>query len=236
MKPKVIIATPVRAANTDTAVISVGYHNFVYDLMLNMGAEHLDGAITFSCDVVRGRNRLAAKVLREKPDCTHVLWVDDDQWADNWRIVPWMIGTGEDLIGAPYTNKKPPLRWVHQAWSDSPSIPDERGVVDVMGLGFGFTLTSRRCLEKLTNVAEHYQDTPNPHMVGNIFGQLYDQPDPQAPQVLLSEDYSFCKRWRDLGGKVKLLPAGVIYHSGAYPWSAKDIVGALPEKIPDLIK
>jgi hypothetical protein len=66
--------------------------------------------------------------------------------------------------------------------------------------------------------------------VPNIFGQLYDRvtdsPDPED-EVLLSEDYSFCKRWRDLGGKVLLYTrAGVVRHAGYYAWSARDFPGA----------
>ena len=215
-----ILATPVRAADDRTAIVTIGYHNFVC-AMMTRGADRIDGSITFCADIVRGRNRIAAKILRDKPNATHVLWCDDDQWPHTLDVVDRMVSSGEDVIGAVYTNKREPLRFVFQPWVDgeAPKV-DERGIADVRGVGFGFTMTSRSCLERMAASVRWYRDLPDDHDVPNMFEMAYDRY--ADADVFLSEDYAFCKRWRDLGGRIKLLSTDIIYHSGAKAWSAKD--------------
>jgi hypothetical protein len=75
--------------------------------------------------------------------------------------------------------------------------------------------------------ARKYTDHPNKHVISNIFGQLYEPIGPdKSPETdsLSSEDYSFCKRWRDLGGRVMVyLNAGRIVHAGSHGWSVRDM-------------
>lgn len=242
MTPSLIVATPVRAAEMHAASVSLGYAEMLLKLHRLLPVEVLAGSLTFATDIVRGRNRIAAKILREHPDATHVLWLDDDQWAEDVAIVPELLALGVDVVGAPYTNKRQPLRWVHQ---DLPAQginryfaagpPPREGLVEVAGVGFGFTLTSTACLRQLSAAERVYTDHPNPHRVANIFGQLYHHPAqdqgvevPEADQALLSEDYSFCLRWRRAGGKVYLYTAaGIVHHAGAHAWSAREMPGAV---------
>lgn len=183
--------------------------------------------VSISRDPIRARNRLAAMVLQEPSlaQVTHVLWLDDDQWADDPGIVQRMLDTGEHLIGAPYTGKQHPVQPV-------PVLLDSRTpqgeLLEVRGLGFGFTLTSRACLEKMTATARIYTDHPDARKVGNLFGQLYDQvvigSDSSDADMLLSEDLSFCKRWRDLGGRVVMYTGpGVVLHAGPHAFSIMDM-------------
>jgi hypothetical protein len=83
----------------------------------------------------------------------------------------------------------------------------------------------------MSDAARKYTDIPNPHRVANIFGQLYERLTPgndQEEECLLSEDYSFCKRWRDMGGKIQLFTrAGIIFHAGSHAWSAREKEGAV---------
>jgi hypothetical protein len=183
---------------------------------------------------VRGRNRIAAKVLRDHPEATHVLWLDDDQWAEDPRVVGEMIALDLDVVGAPYTNKGA-TRWVHRCLPVQEPPPADSPVLEVAALGFGFTLTSTSCLRHLSAIERYYTDHPNPHRVANIFGQLFhhpamDQGVDVAPedQALLSEDYSFCLRWGRLGGKVYLYTrAGLVMHAGAHAWSAREMPGGV---------
>src|SRR5580658_754855 len=229
--PRIVLATPIDAPDLLSADVKLGYRIFVESLK---AAGIVTTEMDFAPDVVRARNRVTARILAEHPGMTHVLWLDSDMWADDPRIVQEMAVTGHDLIAAPYTNKRAPMRWIHQTL-DAPQ-PEQEGILEVKYVGFGFTMTSRRCLERVSETNRRYRDWPNPLKVPNIFGQLYDRvtdsPDPED-EVLLSEDYSFCKRWRDLGGKVLLhTKACVVRHAGAHAWSAKDFpgVGASPKQ------
>lgn len=220
-----LVATPVRGAELWAASVSAGYAEASRALAALMPVHT---RLLFALDVVRARNR-AVSLLLSEPDLaavTHVLWWDDDQWPEDVSIVRDMIALGLPVVGAPYTNKRHPVRWVHQPWGDGRK-PDERGLLDVRGVGMGFTLTSRACLEAMAEDARRtgdwYWDAPTPRECPNLFGQLYD--DFGGRRVLLSEDFSFCKRWRERhDGRVHVYGhAGFVFHAGAHAWSAAEM-------------
>jgi hypothetical protein len=223
---KLAICTPVRASDPYSAHVTVGYSEFRLALQRALPIEEISHSVSFCTDIVRARNRIAAHVLRELEDVTHVFWLDDDEWADDAGLVRKMLDTGEDFISAPYSNKKKPVRWVHQFLNEKPEVKGDR--LEVRGVGMGFTLISRHCLQRLSNAAETYWDLPNHHQVANIFGQLYDEA-PTGQRMLLSEDFSCCKRWRDLGGKVMIYAGAgnIVNHAGPYAFSARDIEGGV---------
>lgn len=233
MTPHLVIATPVRAAEMHAASVSLGYAEMLLRLQRVLPVEVLAGSLTFAADIVRGRNRIAAKVLREHPSATHVLWLDDDQWVDDVGVVAELLALGVDVVGAPYTNKRQPLRWVHQHLQ--PPAAPVGDLLEVAGVGFGFTLTSTRALCELSAAERVYTDHPNPHRLANLFGQLFHHPAleqgvkvPEADQALLSEDYSFCLRWRRRGGRVYLYTkAGLVHHAGPHAWSAREMPGGV---------
>src|SRR5579862_1407274 len=167
---KVAIATPVRGANPRTALAPLGYGEFIRRLCRSLPA--LDPVFTFTLDPVRARNRLAAQVLRDCPQAGGILWIDDDEFfedsADGVRVISEMLATNEDLIGVPYTNKHPPIRWVHELLPTRHE-PDERGCLRVAKLGFGMTYTSRAGLEAMARISRLYRDWPHPHKIPDLF-------------------------------------------------------------------
>ena len=225
---RLAVATPVRGADDYCAQVTVGYHKSVRALERLMTVECIPLEITYGLDCVRARNRIAATILRDYPAITHTIWWDDDQWPDDPRLVQVLLQTGEDLIGAAYTRKREPVKWVHQHLMADFPVTDY--LMPVAGLGFGFTLTSTRCLRTMSDAATRYTDYPLPHKVANIFGMDYvrigssDDPDDVA---LHSEDFSFCERWRRLGGRAMLFAGGLVEHAGTKRYSAKDIPGGV---------
>lgn len=193
-----LVVTPVRGAEPEAALVSLGWANF----RLQLG-QHSYTQVTY--EPVLARNRLAAMAL-EDPKMRAVLWLDDDQYAKDPAVVQRMLDTREDLIGAPYARKKRPIEWAHRKmpWG--------------LGLGFGFTITSRRCLEKMTKASRIYTDRADgvTRRVGDLFDHLYSGPSEDDEKY--SEDISFCKRWVDLGGKPALYGdgAGEIMHVGGH--------------------
>lgn len=219
---RIVIATPVDGAAVWEARVTLGYAENLRWLGKELAIEAVVGV---GDDVVRSRNRLAHIAMREFPRMTHVLWWDDDNWPEDRGCVSRMVGLGVDVVGAPYTSKRSPPSWVHQLLQPCP--PERDGLLSVRSVGFGFTLTTRRCLERMCAAERRYTDWPRPDKISNIFGHLYDQPygsvDPED-EALLSEDFSFCKRWRAMGEAVYIYNgAGRIWHSGTKAWSASDI-------------
>jgi hypothetical protein len=225
-----VVATPVGGAETWLATLSCGYSESLRLLSHEM---RVDTVVDFAEDVVRARNRIAGTVLRDYPEATHVLWWDGDQWPEERRIVREMMESGADVIGAPYTNKRQPVRWIHRPMRSAP--PPVDGVLQVEAVGFGFTMTTTACLKEISASARKYTDHPNKTKLANIFGHLFEPPPasgeyycPEEDEMLLSEDYSFCKRWRDMGGRIMLyLKGGNIVHAGGRGWSVRDLHGVL---------
>jgi len=222
---RLAIATPVRGHDSFSGSVTVGYSEARMALARRMPVEIISASVTYGCDLVRARNRIVAQVLRSMPEITHVLWWDDDEWPEDVGIVAAMLATGKDLIGAPYTNKRHPVRWIHQFLPDRATVEGE--LLEVAGVGFGFTLTSRRCLEQLSAACDPYLDAPRPEVVNNVFGQMFE--DTPQGRILLGEDFSFCKRWRDGGGKVYVHAGkgGLVAHSGPRAWTARDLQGGV---------
>jgi hypothetical protein len=222
-----LIATPIRAAELWAAQVTLGYAESVRALSHEMPIKTV---VTYALDVVRARNRVVGIVLgnADFADVTHVLWWDDDNWPEDRSIVGKMLALDLPVVGAAYTNKSRPVRFVHQPWPGNKFTLDERGCLDVRAVGFGFTMTSVACLRQMAEKARDYWDESIAMRCPDIFGQLYEDhalPGGEDVDVLLSEDYSFCKRWReDHGGKVALYGGGVISHAGAHGWNARDVV------------
>ncbi len=226
----VLIATPVRGSELFATSVSMGYAQFIRRLVEVMPG--CDTIQVFSNDTCRARNRIVGHFLTQPTleRFTHLLFVDDDNWPEDASIVEKMMALDLDVVMAPTTNKRLPLRWCHQTWEDRETVVEENGCIDVRGVGMGFTMISRRCLEKLAAAARWYTDLPNALRCPDVFGHLFDRltpgDDPEE-ETKLSEDYSFCKRWREAGGSVHIyVHAGIIYHTGAHAWSAHEMPGA----------
>lgn len=220
---KLLIATPVRASDPMCAQVSLGYSESVRLVSHLFGA---DVFMAFGCDVVRARNRVTARALRDY-DFTHLLWWDDDMWPADVTVIERMIAKGRDLISCPYTNKKEPVRWILHTEEVKPTEDPE--VSTVLGVGLGFALCSRSMLERMSRAPDvvRYTDRPHDDVLPNIFGMLYEQV--RGELQLTSEDYSFCRRWRDLGGTVDLYQGkgNLMLHAGAKAWSGRDIEGGV---------
>jgi hypothetical protein len=220
---KILIATPVRAACREGALVTVGYSERIRQMLAEFPSEIIPHVVTYGLDNVRARNYLASFALHEMQDWSHILWWDDDQWPDDVRCVQAMIATGEELIGAPYTRKIEPVKWVHQEFD---RLPQAGMVRSVRFLGFGFTLTSRACIQKMYDASVKYRgDATREYQMGDMFDLQYDED--HGEKIKLSEDFSFCKKWREMGGRACLYLGALVYHAGVRAYSARDIKGAL---------
>ena len=176
------------------------------------------------------------------PDVDNVLWWDDDLWPSHpTPLVRAMLDTGLDLVSAPYTTKTSPARWAHNPLRGEDDIPIENGCIRVRSVGFGFVITSRKCLETISAASflstdpvhrayTHVAATDARRKVGNLFGHVLEQiDDDPEEEMLVAEDRAFCKRWRDLGGTVNVYagPFNMTSHGGAFAFDARMLPGRM---------
>jgi hypothetical protein len=164
-------------------------------------------------DVQQARNRCLAEFLAG--DCSHLLFVDADiGWcpAGVFRL----IAHNQPIVGGTYRRKSLDDR--EYAVSTLPrGEAGPGGLVEVFGLGGGFLLIQRNAAERMAGAYRelHFElQDGNPSRAGwraemfNLFGAE------MADGTRWSEDLSFCRRWRALGGKVWLDPHILLEHWG----------------------
>jgi hypothetical protein len=173
--------------------------------------------------IPRARGVMAAKFL-EHTGHSHLLFVDADIGFKPAAVFR-LLEAGKEIVGGVYPTKRIDWDKARRAFetgaADVPAaslnyvvrfLPspthsvevDDDGFGPVAYVGTGFLLIARAALQRLTDAhpelrASHGDmagaSVPEATMV---FDTLIE---PETGQYL-SEDYAFCRRWRDLGGQI----------------------------------
>lgn len=154
--------------------------------------------------VVEARNLIAAQMLAAGKSNSsaefHCLWVDADAWWGPKTIAQAVailqMRRDIDLLAASFCTRLPfaPRVAYHKA-NDTESFPkpgidcEMRDLVEVEKVGFHFVIHRVSLLERVG---------PNPF-------QLYDFPHN-------SEDFGFCKRVKEVGGRIFCAPGLIVAH------------------------
>ena len=186
--------------------------------------------------VTRSRNTLVAKFM-DTADASHLLFVDADITFNPAQVIR-MVRFGEDVVAGMYPLKvrdwsaeaiarvkdgeglqTAPLRYVGLP-CEGEARCERDGFVTGEYAGTGFLLIRRAALARmmaaypeLRFAAAHDRATqdPSPHQFA-----LFDCMIEPETRHYLSEDYTFCRRWRDLGGRIWLDTQGALVHSGCH--------------------
>jgi len=168
--------------------------------------------------IEKGRNILVADFL-SKPHCTHLLFVDSDQgWDPN--AVLRLIALDRDVIGIAARKKVAKPVWAVN-FPDGPLVV-ERGAVEVVGIGCGFLMIKRGAIERMVEAYPELtiSDAPETEAPKGFYHALFqfslvDGPNGRAH---MSEDFTFCRRWREIGGRVFIDPTICLSHVGSYDY------------------
>lgn len=177
--------------------------------------------------VMRGRHSLVAEFL--KSPCTHLLFWDVDIEPVDPTIVRQMLATGHDIIGGacPFRGDTGAVVCnIHQRDKDRGLVDtDHTGSIDVNEVGTGFLLMSRKAIVRICESRPdllYFADLQAVH--GDPMWAIFDTA--LVNRRFLSEDYFFCKLWRDLGEKVYVYAPFEARHWGRKGFEAS-IMGAL---------
>lgn len=156
------------------------------------------------------RGLMVAKFLAS--DATDLVFVDSDVFWENGAILK-LLNHPVDFVCGVYPQRcEPegyPISWILDR-KELQADP-KTGLLEVEGIPAGFTRMSRVMLEKMVsfypNTEFHCTDAPNERAWA-----LFDPY--RIGKVKLGEDYSFCRRWRDIGGQVWCDPEIKMGHIG----------------------
>jgi hypothetical protein len=175
--------------------------------------------------ITRGRNKMLIKFLSE--DFTHLFWIDSDI-AFNPQSVFRLLLADRDVAAGVYPMKN--FKWPAEglpagttqqqfetAYTEYPFNPiehgktrvsqyaDSDGFVEVAEAPTGFMAVKRHVFQAMMKQypeLNYVPDGPPNHPQAHLHWRFFDcMVDPDSGRYL-SEDFAFCRRWRDMGGKI----------------------------------
>ena len=233
---KVFFATPMYGG------LCTGF--YVQSMLMSQGALNTAGHTAIASFIQneslidRARNALTKGFLMS--DCTHMMFIDADiRW--NPADIPPMIDADVDVICGIYPKKE--IDWAQVEKAVKSGVPTDQlknhtgsFVVNLVGYtgnvtvptgqpleiwngGTGFMLIKREVFEKMADHVETYVNDVT-DLAGNIgkdpIKRYFATSIEPGTQRLLSEDYHFCAKWREIGGKVHAAPWVNLAHVGTY--------------------
>ncbi len=184
-------------------------------------ADECGNAIIGDC-----RAKIIADFL-ENEAFTHLIMIDwDVKWATGAlvQLVEQTQKPEVELVCALYPQRSDPLTFNFRSQLDKGEgleIDEKTGLLEVWGVPFGIVcLTKKMCRQ----MVEAYSDlsfmvergkfvdgTVKPRMEAWAFFDPYWV---KETKTKLGEDYAFCQRWRDIGGRVFIDPSIYTGHTG----------------------
>jgi GT2 family glycosyltransferase len=236
-KPFILIGTPCYGG-----LVAQGYMESVIQLMIYAAAQGFEMTLAMNGHdslITRSRNKLVATFL-DMPQATHLMFIDADI-VFRPEYVGRMLAFDQDVVAGMYPIKNidwPLLKQRATAGMSEAQLAEaglnfvgtpcvdaareERdGFVTGTYAGTGFMLIKRAALKKMIAIYPETKYTlahtyPKPkHQSDNQYALFECMIEPGS-HAYLSEDFAFCRRWRDAGGKIWLDTQSRLTHIGVY--------------------
>jgi hypothetical protein len=223
------------------------YTSYVESLVrLTRAMERRGWASSFAsvsyADVAESRNFLLTRWL-DKTTATHLLFIDADMGFDP-QLVLDMVAFDKPLVGVVAPRRQVDLeRYGRLIGEGRPAgealarahdfivrrtargaAPGRNGFIEVEGCGAGVLLIQRACiahmLERMPQLSDAQAKKHNP--LAKDLDRLIRAFDPLTVDgARLSEDFSFCARWKECGGEVWANIAHEITHVGLFRYRGR---------------
>jgi len=241
-KIKLFVATPVHSE------CSIHYTQSLLELQKECWRKKIGVRFHLmkSSLVTQGRNMCVSAFLES--DSTHLLFIDSDI-SFNAGAAERLVACDKDVISIPYPLKD--MNWDkalklfnegklktaqdvrNKAFYRYPmKVPDNNaikikdGIIEVTHSPTGFMMIKREVFDKMIEKYPHLRIDQDqvingknerlPHM-WNFFDTQFDQ----EKHTYLGEDFAFCKRWKDIGGKCYAWIYDYITHVGEHQYTGR---------------
>lgn len=239
---KIFIATPMYGG-----MCAGFYTQSIIQLLTTCQANGVDAEFSFMFNeslITRARNSLTNTFL--KTDCSHLMFIDSDIKFRAEDVIH-MIRADKEILCGIYPKKE--INWYSVKAAMDRGVPFDQlkshtgsfvvnlvnyvgevtvpvnEPVEIFNGGTGFMLIKREVFEKLGESVPGYSND-----VVDLGGQM-KQSEPikeffttsiePGTNRLLSEDYHFCRIWREIGGKVYAAPWCQLAHIGTYTFEGQ---------------
>ena len=254
---KVLFATPAYASNC-----AVNYTTSMFKLAGVAARNGLDCDLMMHSEslVTSARNKIVAKFL--DGSYTHLFWIDADIGHTPEAVMRLLL-SDYDVVSQPYPLKEiiwpeggiPYAGMTQKEFEDlyyrypvnlgrgvNGVDADEHGFIEVANTTTGFMCIKRRVLTKMKEAYPelHYNLSPprdpnelRPSEENNFL--FFDCRVSPETNEYLSEDYAFCKLWREIGGKVMADTASKLSHLGQYLFEGDLTANIMARQSPEIL-
>lgn len=166
--------------------------------------------MSYDALVQRARNDIVQLAL--DLDIDDLVFIDTDV---DWNPDDFfkLLDHNTDIVGGVYRKKGDDEQYPVRIDNDNIVIADN-GLIEVDGLPTGFMRITKKALRDIWNASAEYNEPHKPAPIRMCFDvKINDK------NELVSEDISFCEKWKDLGGKLYLDPSINLSHVGTKRWN-----------------
>lgn len=199
--------------------------------------------------ITRARNELVKYLTMT--DCTHLFFIDADISFTPQDVFRLLLHDKDIVVGAYPLKKvrwdqidtsiaKTPndvkrmatdyvinIKFANEEQERTGQVPVVDGLIEVHDAGTGFMCIKRHVIEKMIEAhpETHYKKEPKHVIHDGDDGQRWALFDTMIDEDnrYLSEDYTFCRRWQRLGGKIWLDPSVTLTHVGTHNFDGHTI-------------
>lgn len=189
--------------------------------------------------IPRARNILTAMFMAD-PSATHLMFIDADIEFDPESIIR-MLAMNKNIVAAAYPKKTVDWSGVSRAVQRGEQDPaafgaeyainlkfadkatkkvnSQDGAVEVLDASTGFFLVKKEVVQAMFEAYPdlHYKNDSSIDPKFNKYCySLFDTIHDPLDNRYLSEDYTFCRRWQALGGKIWVDPNTKLNHVGSF--------------------
>jgi len=200
--------------------------------------------------ISRVRNVHMSTFYNDYPNCDYFMSLDSDieilnAYPDN-NIFSKLISHNLDFVGGLYPVKKQGSRQSSSITIDGKKPEFDSGLKEMRWLSSGCWCVSRSAVGKMIQAYPELIYDGDDNAVGRkVYGlyipMLYDFKENDMKGIklpfrkYLSEDWSFCNRWRDIGGKIYADTSIALKHIGKYDYTLWDfeVVKTPKDKLPE---
>jgi hypothetical protein len=196
--------------------------------------------------VTQGRNLCVNGMLEEGDKYTHLLFIDSDIEFKTETIMK-LIAADKDVIAAPYPLKHIDWEKVHKRINSKSMDPEmlskqgytwpiklenkqeitiENGIAEVSHAPTGCMLIKKSVFDKMIKAFPEKKISQPTILNGKqiekeYFYNFFDTYHEPETKRYYGEDFGFCKRWTEIGGKCHILVDEYITHVGEYRYTGR---------------
>jgi hypothetical protein len=211
-KVHLAICVPMQDSHVDLA-----FHMSFSNTMRMLAQRGINASVYESSGgshIGKARERVLWTAMAGKPEATHFLWIDDDMGWQAEQVVK-LLCSGHEFSACAGVKKIDELKFCFNPLPDPAVFHPITKFLKVRHVGFAFVMLTRSVIEKMIRAYPdlRYDTGDDPPEWALFMDAFWDSPGSDLPQRL-SEDFSFCQRWLDIGGEIWIDPDAGLIHAG----------------------